>query len=93
VAGSGADAAPYYRIFNPIIQGEKFDTNGDYVRKFVPELKDMPEKFIHRPWEAPQMVLKTAGVTLGKTYPMPIVDHATARDRALATYQSTKGAA
>ncbi len=93
VAGSGADASPYYRIFNPIIQGEKFDTNGDYVRQFVPELKDMPAQFIHRPWEAPQMVLKTAGVTLGKTYPMPIVDHATARDRALAAYTSLKGAA
>jgi deoxyribodipyrimidine photo-lyase len=92
VAGSGADASPYYRIFNPIIQGEKFDTNGDYVRKFVPELKDMPEKYIHRPWEAPQMVLKTAGVILGKTYPRPIVEHATARDRALAAYKSTKGA-
>jgi deoxyribodipyrimidine photo-lyase len=92
VAGSGADASPYYRIFNPIIQGEKFDTKGDYVRKFVPELKDMPQQFIHRPWEAPILVLKTAGVALGKNYPMPIVDHATARNRALEAYKATKGA-
>jgi deoxyribodipyrimidine photo-lyase len=93
VAGSGADAAPYYRIFNPIIQGEKFDADGNYVRKFVPELKDMPAKFIHRPWEAPLLVLKAADVVLGKTYPAPIVDHATARDRALEAFKSLKGAA
>jgi deoxyribodipyrimidine photo-lyase len=93
VAGSGADAAPYYRIFNPIIQGEKFDADGNYVRKFVPELKDMPAKFIHRPWEAPLLVLKAADVVLGKTYPAPIVDHASARDRALEAFKSLKGAA
>ncbi|MGL4488603.1 MAG: cryptochrome/photolyase family protein [Rhizobiaceae bacterium] len=93
VAGSGADAAPYYRIFNPIIQGEKFDADGAYVRKYVPELKHMPAQFIHKPWEAPLLVLKTAGVTLGKNYPNPIVDHAAARDRALDAYKSLKGAA
>jgi deoxyribodipyrimidine photo-lyase len=93
VAGSGADASPYYRIFNPIIQGEKFDTDGEYVRKFVPELKDMPSSFIHRPWEAPLTVQKSAGVVLGKNYPRPIVDHATARDSALEAYKLTKGAA
>ncbi len=92
VAGSGADAAPYYRIFNPMIQGEKFDPDGEYVRRYVPELKNMPSKFIHSPWEAPVLVLKEAGVVLGKNYPRPIVDHAMSRERALEAYKSTKGA-
>jgi len=91
VAGSGADAAPYFRIFNPFTQGEKFDRTGDYVRKFVPELKDLPEKYLNRPWEAPEDVLEEAGVVLGKTYPKPIVDHKLARERALAAYKETKG--
>ena len=91
VAGSGADAAPYFRIFNPFTQGEKFDPNGDYVRKYVPELKHMPNKFIHRPWDAPALVLKEAGVTLGGNYPNPIVDHKQARERALAAYKDTRG--
>ncbi len=86
VAGSGADAAPYYRIFNPIIQGEKFDSDGAYVRKFVPELANLPDKFLHKPWEAPLSALKQAGVSLGKTYPQPIVEHSFARDRALAAF-------
>ena len=90
VAGSGADASPYFRIFNPFTQGEKFDPNGDYVRKFVPELKEMPNKFIHRPWDAPKEVLSKAGVTLGKHYPNPIVDHKFARERALASYKATR---
>ena len=90
VAGSGADAAPYFRIFNPFTQGEKFDPNGDYVRKFVPELKHMPNKFIHRPWEAPKLVLLEAGVTLGENYPNPIVNHKFARERALASYKATR---
>ncbi len=90
VAGSGADAAPYFRIFNPISQGEKFDPNGDYVRHWVPELRHMPNKFIHKPWEAPALVLQEAGVTLGETYPKPIVDHKRARERALAAYQQTR---
>jgi len=90
VAGSGADASPYFRIFNPFTQGEKFDPNGDYVRKFVPELKYMPNKFIHRPWEAPQLVLKEAGVELGGNYPKPIVDHKKARERTLAAYKKTR---
>lgn len=91
VAGSGADAAPFFRIFNPITQGEKFDPDGDYVRRFVPELKDMPAKFIHKPSEAPLLVLKQAGVSLGKTYPLPIVDHGKARDAAMAAFQGLKG--
>ncbi|SMC64384.1 deoxyribodipyrimidine photo-lyase [Rhizobium sp. RU36D] len=90
VAGSGADASPFFRIFNPITQGEKFDPEGAYVRRFVPELKDMPGKFIHRPFEAPLTVLKEAGVSLGKTYPQPIVDHAKARDMALAAFKGLK---
>jgi len=83
VAGSGADAAPYFRIFNPVLQGEKFDKDGAYVRRWVPEIAGLPDKFLHRPWEAPGDVLAEAGVTLGKTYPKPIVDHETARQRAL----------
>ncbi len=93
VAGSGADAAPYYRIFNPILQGEKFDTDGAYVRKWVPELAAMPDKFLHQPWSAPLLVLKSAGVTLGQTYPNPIVNHDAARQRALSAFKSLKGAA
>ena len=90
VAGSGADASPYFRIFNPVLQGEKFDTEGDYVRSFVPELAQMPKKFIHKPWAAPELALAAAGVRLGDTYPHPIVDHKLARDRALAAYQQIK---
>jgi len=90
VAGSGADAAPFFRIFNPTSQGEKFDPEGLYVRRFVPELKDMPNKFIHKPSEAPLTVLKEAGVSLGKTYPLPIVDHGKARDAAMAAFQGLK---
>lgn len=86
VAGSGADAAPYFRIFNPILQGERFDPEGDYVRAFVPELANMPAKYIHKPWEAPANVLANAGVRLGKDYPSPIIDHNLGRDRALAAF-------
>jgi len=83
VAGSGADAAPYFRIFNPVLQGEKFDKDGAYVRRWVPEIAGLPDKFLHRPWEAPTETLTKAGITLGKTYPQPIVDHEAARQRAL----------
>ncbi|MBC7280786.1 deoxyribodipyrimidine photo-lyase [Hoeflea sp.] len=93
VAGSGADAAPYFRIFNPVLQGEKFDPDGDYVRRNLPELGKMPARYIHKPWEAPDRVLETAGVRLGETYPKPIVDHQAARQRALAAYQQIKDAA
>jgi deoxyribodipyrimidine photo-lyase len=92
VAGCGADAAPYFRIFNPVRQGEKFDPAGAYVRKWVPELAQLPVEWIHKPWEAPQEVLKKAGVALGETYPFPIVDHTFARDRALAAYEKIKQA-
>ncbi|PQA85396.1 cryptochrome/photolyase family protein [Hyphococcus luteus] len=92
VAGCGADAAPYFRIFNPVTQGEKFDPDGAYVREFVPELKEMPAKHIHAPWKAPDDVLDKAGVKLGKSYPHPIVDHAAARKRALEGYEKIKRA-
>lgn len=90
ISGSGADAAPYFRVFNPIIQGEKFDKAGEYVRKFVPELKNLPDKYLYRPWEAPDQILKSAGVDLGKTYPKPIVEHSVARDKALAAFQKSR---
>ncbi len=90
VAGSGADAAPYFRIFNPILQGEKFDPDGSYVRRFVPEVAKLPDKYIHKPWDAPDGVLEKAGVELGKTYPERIVEHAGARQRALAAYDGIK---
>jgi deoxyribodipyrimidine photo-lyase len=90
VAGCGADAAPYFRIFNPVIQGQKFDPDGAYVRQWVPELGAVPTPFIHQPWTAPPHVLADAGVVLGKEYPGPIVDHATARRRALDAFQQMK---
>lgn len=86
VAGSGADAAPYFRVFNPVTQGQKFDAAGDYVRRHVPELARLDNRFIHRPWEAPPAMLSEAGIVLGQTYPKPIVDHARARERALAAF-------
>jgi deoxyribodipyrimidine photo-lyase len=88
VAGSGADAAPYFRIFAPVLQGEKFDPNGGYVREFVPELAKLPKQFIHKPWEAPHPVLADAGITLGRDYPHPIVVHEAARARALAAFRT-----
>lgn len=90
IAGCGADAAPYFRVFNPILQGEKFDETGEYVRRFVPELAKLPNAYLNKPWEAPEDVLKKAGVELGKNYPKPIVDHTAARDRALEAFQKTK---
>lgn len=90
VAGSGADAAPYFRIFNPFGQGEKFDPEGKYVRRWIPEIARLPNKFIHKPWEAPKLVLQEAGVTLGDTYPEPLVDHKFARERALSAYKAMR---
>lgn len=84
VAGCGADAAPYFRIFNPVIQGERFDPDGEYVRRWVPELAKVPNLWIHKPWKAPVSLLSAAGVTLGTDYPWPIVEHDFARARALA---------
>ncbi len=90
VAGSGADASPYFRIFNPVTQGKRFDPDGEYVRHWVPELANVPSKFIHNPWEAPPLVLLDAGVTLGDTYPHPMVDLAESRHTALAGYDAVK---
>ena len=90
VGGSGADASPYFRIFNPIAQGEKFDKAGAYTRRWVPELAEMPDKYLYKPWEAPELTLRAAGVELGTTYPNPIVDHRTARESALEAYATLK---
>ena len=90
-AGCGADAAPYFRVFNPVTQGERYDPGGAYVKEYVPELRDMPARFVHRPWEAPGEVRKEAQVALGATYPQPMLDHAEARKAALAAYGEFTG--
>ena len=90
VAGSGADAAPYFRVFNPITQGEKFDATGAYVRHWCPELKDLPDKHLHAPWKAPKSVLEEAGIELGKDYPLPVIEHMDGRQRALDAYDTLK---
>jgi deoxyribodipyrimidine photo-lyase len=90
IAGSGADAAPYFRIFNPVLQGEKFDGKGEYVRRWVPEISALPDAWLHKPWMAPKNVLAKAGIELGKTYPKPIVDHDAARARALEALKSIR---
>ena len=87
VAGSGADASPYFRIFNPVTQGKKFDPNGDYVRRWCPELARLPTGFIHEPFNADPETLARAGIVLGSTYPLPIVDHDEARKAALDGYK------
>ena len=89
-AGSGADAQPFFRIFNPVLQGKRFDPEGVYVRRWVPELKAVPDRYLHQPWQAPAEVLNKAGVILGETYPAPLVDHRLARERALEAYQVVK---
>lgn len=90
VAGCGADAAPYFRVFNPITQGEKFDSQGEYTRRFVPELNALPDKYLFKPWQAPDSVLKEAGVELGKNYPKPIVDVKVSREQALEAFKMVK---
>ncbi|MDC7788853.1 deoxyribodipyrimidine photo-lyase [Rhodoplanes sp. TEM] len=90
VAGSGADAAPYFRIFNPVLQGEKFDPDGAYVKQWLPALRGLPAKLVHRPFEATPDELRRAGVALGDTYPRPLVDHRAARERALAALAETR---
>jgi len=89
--GCGADAAPYFRVFNPITQGQKFDPDGGYVRRYVPELASLPNERIHSPWEASQNELAEAGVILGREYPRPIIDHREGRNRALAAFEEMKG--
>jgi deoxyribodipyrimidine photo-lyase len=89
-AGTGTDAAPYFRIFNPILQGQKFDPKGDYVYRWVPELKSVPTKFVHKPWEMSFEVQKSTSCVLGKHYPHPIIDHRFARERALERFRGAK---
>jgi deoxyribodipyrimidine photo-lyase len=91
VAGCGADAAPYFRIFNPVTQGRKFDPNGDYVRKYVPEIAALQDKYLHSPWEAPADVLDKAAIRLGDNYPQPIVDLKASRERALEAFKAISG--
>ena len=90
VAGSGADAAPYFRIFNPVTQGIKFDVDGQYTKQYVPELKDMPNKYLFSPWEAPDDVLNKANVVLGGNYPKPIIDIKESREKALYSFSLIK---
>jgi deoxyribodipyrimidine photo-lyase len=90
IAGCGADAAPFFRIFNPITQSEKFDKQGEYIRRYVPELAEMPAKYIHAPWLAPAEILKAAGVDIGVNYPEPVMDIKESRERALEAFKLTK---
>ena len=90
VAGCGCDSSPYFRIFNPVLQGEKFDANGEYTKKWVPELKNLPNKFLFKPWDAPKDLLNSCGVLLGGDYPNPIVDISSSRERALKLYHSLR---
>lgn len=90
VAGCGADASPYFRIFNPVLQGKKYDPSGLYIRKWIPELTHLPDKWIHSPWEAPKEILSSVGLNLGDDYPYPIIDHTVAREEALKTYKTYK---
>ena len=88
VAGSGADAAPYFRIFNPVLQGEKYDPNGEYVRAYVPEIAGLPDKLVHKPWDAPTDLLKTTRPQSGVSYPEPLVDLKVSRERALEAFRA-----
>ena len=90
VAGCGADAAPYFRIFNPVTQGEKFDPDGEYIKKYIPELSNLPNKYLYSPWEAPNEVLTEANIVLDKDYPKPIVELKASRERALDAFKSLK---
>ncbi len=90
VAGSGSDAAPYFRVFNPISQGQKFDPDGEYVRRWVPELRELPKQYVHEPWTADSATLRAAGLVLGRDYPEPVVEHKLGRERALAAYKAMR---
>ena len=91
-ASTGTDAQPYFRIFNPTTQGQKFDPDGAYVRRYVPELAKVPDKYIHEPWRLSPADQTRAGVTIGHDYPAPIVDHKLQREKALAIYNKVKNA-
>jgi deoxyribodipyrimidine photo-lyase len=90
VAGCGADAAPYFRIFNPVTQGQKFDGTGAFIRQYIPEISNLPDKYLCNPWEAPMEVLEAANVKLGVTYPKPVIDLSSSRSMALEAFASTK---
>jgi len=90
VAGSGSDAATYFRMFNPVMQGQKFDPDGDYVRRWIPEIDSLPSAYLFKPWEAPDTVLSAAGIKLGVNYPAPIIDLSQSRDAAQAAFESLK---
>ncbi|MCB1097831.1 MAG: deoxyribodipyrimidine photo-lyase [Verrucomicrobiae bacterium] len=92
IGGCGADAAPYFRIFNPITQGEKFDPDGSYVKKYVPELRNLSAKYVHRPWDLGELDLAAAGLRLGKNYPVPVIEHGAGRARALKAFDTLKAA-
>jgi deoxyribodipyrimidine photo-lyase len=89
-AGTGTDAAPYFRVFNPVSQGRKFDPTGAYVRRWVPELADVPDVYLHEPWTMSAQVQGAAGCVIGRDYPAPLVDHAEARQRALDAYGQSR---
>jgi deoxyribodipyrimidine photo-lyase len=90
-ASTGCDAQPYFRIFNPVTQSERFDPQGKFIRKYVPELASLPDKFIHAPWTLPPVEALARNFELGQAYPKPIVDHAIERERALAMYKAVRG--
>jgi deoxyribodipyrimidine photo-lyase len=90
-AGTGTDATPYFRIFNPVTQGERHDPHGNYVHRWIPELANVPARYIHKPWQQPLSMQQQSNCVIGKDYPAPIVDHQWARQRALATYKAARG--
>ncbi len=92
VAGSGADAAPYFRIFNPVAQSERFDPDATYIRQYEPELAALNDKYISQPWRAPEDVLRAANIRLGETYPQPLVDLKASREEALEAFQTIRNA-
>ncbi len=91
VAGSGLDAAPFFRVFNPVLQSKKYDPKGDYIKTYVPELKSLPARYIHAPWLAPEAELRKANLQLGQDYPQPCVDLQASAQAALAAYRQTAG--
>ena len=90
-ASTGCDAQPYFRIFNPVTQSERFDPHGKFIRRYLPELANVPDKFIHAPWTLPPLEQQSRGFAIGQDYPAPAVDHAVQREKALALYKAVKG--